>query len=148
MTITFVHGDIFTSGMQTLVNPVNCVGVMGAGLALQFKQKFPIMFTEYVEWCRVGLLKPGEPYLYKQAEDMLPWILNFPTKRHWKDVSLMDDIIDGLKYLKQNYKGWGIKSIAVPPLGCGLGGLTWIAMEPVLKKYLGKLDIPVEIYQP
>jgi len=133
--------------MRVLTNPVNCVGVMGAGLALQFKKNFPVMFVEYAERCRRGHVKLGEPYLYR-ANDMLPWVLNFPTKRHWKDLSQKEDIIAGLKYLKQNYKGWGIESLAVPPLGCGLGGLMWKEIEPVLTKHLKRLDIPVELYVP
>jgi O-acetyl-ADP-ribose deacetylase (regulator of RNase III) len=134
--------------MQTITNPINCIGVMGAGLALLFKQKFPSMFTEYAERCRRGLIHPGEPYVHRITYDVLPWILNFPTKRHWRDLSRKDDLIAGLKYLKKNYQGWGIVSLAVPPLGCGLGGLPWTDIEPLLCKHLEKLDIPVELYLP
>ncbi len=142
--LSLVHSDIFRSTMQTLTNPVNCVGVMGAGLALQFKTRFPSMYVEYTEQCRRGVLVPGMPYLHRGER----WVLNFPTKRHWKDLSLATDIVTGLEYLVQHYVEWGIKSLAVPPLGCGLGGLAWPEIGPVLVRYLEKMDIPVELYTP
>lgn len=145
--ITLVRGNVFDSMMQTITNPVNCVGVMGAGLALQFRHRFPAMFADYSERCRRGLVKLGEPYIYRRGS-ALPWILLFPTKRHWRDLSRKEDIIAGLKYLRQNYKSWGVTSLAVPPLGCGLGGLPWREIGPVLVWHLKQLDIPVEVYVP
>ncbi|MDI6889399.1 MAG: macro domain-containing protein, partial [Thermodesulfovibrionales bacterium] len=116
-------GDLFESECQTLVNTVNIVGIMGTGVALAFKKRFSDMFEDYVKRCNEGRVKLGEPYLYKRL--VPPWILNFPTKKRWRSVSNLSDIIRGLKYLEQHYKEWGITSIALPPLGCGHGQLEW-----------------------
>lgn len=139
-------GNLLESTAQTLVNTVNCVGVMGKGIALEFKKKFPDMFTDYVSRCEHKEVKLGEPYLFKTI--FYPWVLNFPTKDHWKAVSRIEDIVKGLKYLIAHYKEWGITSIAVPPLGCGNGQLEWRIVGPTLYRYLSKLDIPVELYAP
>jgi O-acetyl-ADP-ribose deacetylase (regulator of RNase III) len=139
-------GDLFASRAQTLVNTVNCVGVMGKGVALGFKQRFPGMYRDYVERCRRHEVRLGRPYLYKEV--IAPWILNFPTKDHWRAVSRLSDIADGLEYLTKHYKAWGITSLAVPPLGCGNGQLDWNVIGPTLYRYLDQLDIPVEMYAP
>jgi O-acetyl-ADP-ribose deacetylase (regulator of RNase III) len=139
-------GDLFTSQAQTLVNTVNCVGVMGKGIALEFKQRFPDMYKDYVDRCNSGQVRLGRPYLYKRLIE--PWILNFPTKDHWRAVSRLSDIVAGLEYLARHYKQWGITSLAVPPLGCGNGQLDWNVVGPTLYLYLDKLDIPVEMYAP
>lgn len=139
-------GDLFESKAQTLVNTVNCVGVMGKGIALEFKKRFPDMFKDYVARCKRNEVSLGKPYLYKTLTP--PWILNFPTKDHWRSVSRIADITKGLKYLLQNYKKWGITSIAVPPLGCGHGQLDWKVVGPTLYRHLGQLDIPIELYAP
>lgn len=144
--IKVLIGNLFESKAQTLVNTVNCVGVMGKGIALEFKKRFPEMFKDYVERCKKGEVKLGKPYLYKQYPG--PWILNFPTKNHWRSVTNINDIIRGLEYLLKHYKEWGITSIAVPPLGCGHGQLEWRVVGPTLYKYLKKMDIPVELYAP
>lgn len=144
--ITTKTGDILESSAQTLTNTVNCVGVMGKGIALAFKKRFPEMFADYVERCARGEVVLGRPYLYKQEGG--PWILNFPTKGHWRAVSRLSDIEKGLHYLVSHYRNWGIRSIAVPPLGCGHGQLDWEIVGPTLYKYLSKLDIPVEMYAP
>ena len=120
--IKVLEGDMFQSTAQTLVNTVNCVGIMGKGVALEFKNRFPDMFKDYVERCNRGEVKIGQPYLYKSL--FLPWILNFPTKDHWRSVTNLQDIVHGLDYLLSHYKEWGITSIAVPPLGCGHGVLS------------------------
>jgi O-acetyl-ADP-ribose deacetylase (regulator of RNase III)/uncharacterized protein YwgA len=143
--VKIIKGDIFESKAQTLVNSVNCVGVMGKGIALEFKKRFPEMYEDYVEKCKKNQVKLGKPYLYKYKER---WILNFPTKEHWRSVSQLKDIEEGLKYLVEHYKEWGITSIAVPPLGCGQGRLEWKVAGPLLYKYLSKLEIPVELYVP
>jgi O-acetyl-ADP-ribose deacetylase (regulator of RNase III)/uncharacterized protein YwgA len=140
------NGDIFRSKAQTLVNTVNCVGVMGKGIALGFRRRFPTMHDDYVKRCERGEVRLGRPYLYRQ--DPGPWILNFPTKDHWKSVSNLADIEAGLKYLLRNYKRWGITSIAMPPLGTGNGGLEWHIVGPTLYEHLSHLDIPVELYAP
>jgi uncharacterized protein YwgA/O-acetyl-ADP-ribose deacetylase (regulator of RNase III) len=144
--IKIVIGDIFKSKAQTLVNTVNCVGIMGKGLSLAFKEKYPDMFKDYVKRCERGEITLGKPFLYKTL--IPPWILLFPTKQDWRSVSRLVDIENGLHFLEKNYKEWGITSIAVPPLGCGLGELEWSIVGRTLYRYLAKLDIPVELYAP
>lgn len=144
--ITTKVGDMFKSKAQTLVNTVNCVGVMGKGIALEFKNRFPEMHADYVERCKAGKVKLGQPYLFKGEK--LPWILNFPSKDHWRSVSKLSDIAHGLEYLLAHYKDWGITSLAVPPLGCGQGQLDWNVVGPTLFQYLNRMDIPVELYAP
>lgn len=139
-------GDIFKSRAQTLVNTVNCVGVMGKGIALEFKKRFPAMYKDYIERCKRGEVRLGFPYLYSYLEP--PWILNFPTKQDWRSVSRLSDIEDGFRYLEQHYKDWEITSIAVPPLGTGLGKLEWKVVGRTLYKHLKRLDIPVDLYAP
>lgn len=139
-------GDLFESEAQTLVNTVNCVGVMGKGVALAFKERFPEMYEDYVARCNAGEVRLGRPYLYKSL--MPPWVLNFPTKDHWRSVSRLQDIEEGLRYLLAHYREWGITSLAVPPLGCGHGQLEWRVVGPTLYRYLKQMDIPVELYAP
>ncbi len=144
--VTTKIGDIFKSKAQTLVNTVNCVGVMGKGIALGFKKRFSDMHVDYVARCRAKQVRLGEPYLFPRA--VRPWILNFPTKDHWRSVSRIIDIVRGLEYLQGRYRDWGITSLAVPPLGCGQGQLEWKVVGPTLYRYLSQLDIPVEMYAP
>ena len=139
-------GNIFDSKAQTLVNTVNCVGIMGKGLALEFKKHFPDMYKDYAQKCKAGEVKLGRPYLFKHT--MYQWILLFPTKDDWRSISKLSDIEEGLRWLKKHYKDWGIQSLAVPPLGCGLGALDWRIVGPTLYRHLNKLDIPVELYAP
>lgn len=139
-------GDLFKSEAQTLVNTVNCVGVMGKGIALGFKKRFPDMYDDYVARCQRGEVRLGQPYLYRGL--FPPYILNFPTKDHWRSVSKLEDIVAGLKHLEQHYREWGITSLAVPPLGCGQGQLEWRVVGPTLYRYLHKLDVPVDLYAP
>jgi O-acetyl-ADP-ribose deacetylase (regulator of RNase III) len=146
MMVKGLVGDLFESKCQTLVNTVNTVGIMGKGIALEFKKRFPDMFEDYVKRCAEGKVKLGEPYLYKRLTP--PWILNFPTKEHWRSVSNISDIVGGLNYLEQHYKKWGVTSIALPPLGCGHGQLEWKIVGPTLYRNMKKLDIPVELYAP
>jgi uncharacterized protein YwgA/O-acetyl-ADP-ribose deacetylase (regulator of RNase III) len=146
MAVTTKVGNLFNSGAQTLVNTVNCVGIMGKGIALEFKNRFPEMFADYELRCDRKEVKLGEPYLYRRL--LTPWILNFPTKGHWRAVSRLSDIVAGLNYLKAHYKEWGITSLAVPPLGSGQGQLEWRVVGPTLYRHLSQLDIPVELYAP
>jgi O-acetyl-ADP-ribose deacetylase (regulator of RNase III)/uncharacterized protein YwgA len=139
-------GDMFESRAQTWVNTVNCVGVMGKGIALGFKQRFPEMYRDYVERCERGEVKLGQPYLYRHL--IPPWVLNFPTKDHWRSVSKLSDIVAGLRYLEAHYQQWEIESLAVPPLGSGEGQLEWRVVGPTLYRHLSRLDIPVELYAP
>jgi O-acetyl-ADP-ribose deacetylase (regulator of RNase III) len=141
-----MNGNIFNSDCQTLVNPVNCVGVMGAGLAKQFKHKFPDVYIEYKNLCSKNLIKIGNPYLHKRKE--LPWILSFPTKYHWKNDSNISYIENGLLYLVRNVKQWEIKSLALPKLGCGLGKLSVFDVDRLVFNILDKFcDIYVEYYK-
>lgn len=139
-------GDLLESNAQTLVNTVNCVGVMGKGIALDFRRTFPDMFKDYVLRCERGEVRLGRPYLYKYLAP--PWVLNFPTKDHWRSNAKLDAITEGLEYLISHYEVWGITSIAVPPLGCGNGQLEWRVVGPTLYRYLRRLRIPVELYAP
>src|SRR5260370_30407525 len=128
--ITVVTGNWLESKAQTLVNTVNCVGVMGKGIALEFKRHFPDMYADYEQRCAQEKVRLGEPYLYKRVT--APWILNFPTKGHWRSVSKLSDIVAGLDFVRKHYKEWGIQSIAVPPLGCGNGQLEWNIVGPTI----------------
>ena len=139
-------GNLFESDAQTLVNAVNTVGVMGKGIALEFKKRFPGMYEDYVRRCRRGEVKLGQPYLYRGSA--LPWVVNFPTKQHWRTRSHLVDIQTGLEHLVQYAQQWGIDSLAVPALGCGEGGLLWRTVETVLRQQLHRIGIPVEIYSP
>lgn len=143
--VKVTSGDLLASNAQTLVNTVNCVGVMGKGIALAFKRRYPDMFEDYVRRCDREEVRLGRPYVYR-ADDHL--IVNFPTKQHWRAVSRLEDIVAGLNYLEAHYREWGITSIAVPPLGCGNGQLEWEVVGPTLYRHLSPLGIPVELYAP
>lgn len=144
--IRVVSGNLLDSDAQTLVNTVNCVGAMGKGIALEFRKRFPAMYADYAAKCRAGQVVLGRPYLYQPL--FPPYVLNFPTKGHWRSPSRLADIEAGLDWLTRHYEEWGITSLAVPALGCGNGGLEWSAVEPVLYRYLDKLTIPIELYPP
>ncbi len=139
-------GNILESKAQALINTVNCVGIMGKGIALEFKKMFPDMFDDYAKRCKTRQVKLGQPYLYRRL--MPPWIINFPTKDHWRSVARLEDIEQGMRYLLAHYKEWGIISLAVPPLGCGEGQLEWRIVGPTMYRYLKQMDIPVELYAP
>lgn len=139
-------GDLLESDAQTLVNTVNCVGIMGKGIALDFKKRFPEMFEDYVGRCKRGEVRLGEPYVYRYLTP--PWVLNFPTKDHWRSHASLDDIVRGLQFLIAHYREWDITSLAVPPLGCGNGQLEWAIVGPTLYRYLGQLAVPVDLYAP
>lgn len=141
--LSYREDNIFNSETQTIVNTINCDGVMGKGLALEFKLRYPEMFEDYKQKCEKFLIKVGEPYLFKTKEK---WILNFPTKIHWQNPSKIGYIEKGLKYFCQNYRDWGIKSISFPRLGCTTGGLNWNDVHVLMEKYLSNLDIDVYIY--
>jgi O-acetyl-ADP-ribose deacetylase (regulator of RNase III) len=143
--LRFIKGDLFKSEAQTLVNTVNCVGFMGKGVALEFKTRYPNMFKDYKDRCSRGQVRPGILMIYKETT---PWVLNFPTKRHWKGKSIIDDIEAGLSALVNNYKEWGIKSLAMPALGCGYGGLDWAHVKPLIERYLSDVSMDVEVYEP
>lgn len=139
--IKYVHGNIFDSAAQTIVNPVNCVGAMGAGLARQFRERYPDMYAKYREHCLSGQLEPGKLMLYKAADH---WILNFPTKNDWRDGSDIKYIESGLAKFVATYAAKNITSIAFPRIGCGLGGLDWNVVNAIMNQYLQ--DLPIEVY--
>ena len=143
--IIYKTGNIFNSSAQVITNTVNCVGVMGKGLALSYKKKYPEMFHDYKVKCDKGEVIPGQPYLWENDKVQ---ILNFPTKRHWNQNSILSDIENGLKYLSENYARMEISSLALPPLGCGLGGLDWTEVKKIIDKYLGPIeDLDVYVYE-
>lgn len=143
--ITYLKkGDLLGSKMQALVNTVNCVGVMGKGIALAFKTRYPLMFSDYKDRCSRKEVKLGEPYIYEEGGRK---IINFPTKQHWRNDSTLEDIRKGLQCLAEHIDAWGIKSLAIPPLGCGNGGLNWKDVKPLIEEYLPK-HLQLEIYEP
>lgn len=148
--LKFQRGNLFESKAEALVNTVNCVGVMGKGIALQFKQAFPENFQQYKKACDRGDVKPGQ--MLTVATDNLfnpRYIINFPTKRHWKGDSRLEDIQTGLEALVLEVRRLGIWSIAVPPLGCGNGGLDWAVVKPLIVNAFSALDnIEVFIFEP
>ncbi len=142
--ITYVSGNLFCSPAQVLVNTVNTVGVMGKGVAREFKRIYPEMFTQYCELCESGQLDIGKLWLFKTLNK---WILNFPTKKHWRSPSRQEYIEEGLKKFAKQYAKVGIYSIAFPPLGCGNGGLDFNSVvRPLMKHYLKDLPINAFIY--
>ena len=144
------QGNLLEANVEALVNTVNCVGVMGKGIALQFKQAFPANFQAYQKACKNNLVRPGEMLVVPTGNLGDPrYIINFPTKRHWKGHSRIEDIKAGLDTLAQDIKTLGIKSIAVPPLGCGNGGLDWSEVAPLIVQALGGLpDVEVHLFEP
>jgi O-acetyl-ADP-ribose deacetylase (regulator of RNase III) len=140
-------GDIFNTDCECIVNPVNCVGVMGKGLALEFKKRFPQYYTVYKKLCRDGQVIPGRPMKHS-FPNYEKDILSFPTKDHYKDPSKLEYIAKGLQMFADNYYQLGIKSIAFPALGCGCGGLNFDDVYRLMKLYLEPLPIECEIYFP
>ena len=140
--------DIFDSDCEVITNPVNCVGVMGGGLALAFKNKFPKMYLKYKEMCDNNEIRPGKVYLVEGDERHK--ILLFPTKDHYKYLSRYKYITGGLRSLVRQYKDWGIRSVALPALGCGLGGLDWEDVNSAIEYELKDIihDISIEVYLP
>ncbi|MFK5976311.1 MAG: macro domain-containing protein, partial [Sulfurovum sp.] len=142
--IQYIKGNIFTSNAKVIVNTVNTVGVMGKGIAYDFKRYYPEMFKEYKILCDNGTLSIGELFLYKTANK---WVLNFPTKKHWRGKSTLEYIELGLIKLINEANKLQITDIAMPKLGCGNGGLDWEEeVKPLVEKYLKKAPITVSIY--
>ena len=143
--IHYVKGDIFESNAQVIVNPVNTAGVMGKGLALAFKNKYPHMFYIYKKACDRKFFDIGNLIL---VEDNERQILLFPTKKDWRNPSSLEYIEIGLKEFLEGYRINNITSIAFPSLGCGCGGLKWEDVKSLMEKYLGQLTIDIYIYEP
>lgn len=141
-----IIGNIFETKVQTLVNTVNCVGVMGKGVASTFKAKYPLMFNQYKDMCDRGEIKTGTLYPYFENGELK--VINFPTKQHWRSPSQLSYITEGLDWFVSHYEELGIESIAFPPLGCGNGGLSWTVVGPVIYNKLSKLPIYIEVYAP
>ena len=144
------RGDLLKQNAEALVNAVNCVGVMGRGIALQFRKAFPENFKIYEAACKRGEVKPGEMLVFDTHQVTNPrYIINFPTKRHWRDQSRITDIESGLEALVEEVHDRGISSIAVPALGCGLGGLKWSEVRPRIEKAFAKVpDVQVWLFEP
>lgn len=141
--IRYVEGDIFSSPAQVIVNPVNTVGVMGKGLALDFKKRYPKMFDKYKHICEIDKFKIGNLMIHYAPDH---WILLFPTKNHWRNPSKLEYIEKGLLKFIDKYADKGIQSIAFPKLGCGNGELRWEDVKPLMEKYLAQIPIDIYIY--
>jgi O-acetyl-ADP-ribose deacetylase (regulator of RNase III) len=144
------HGDLLMADAEALVNAVNCVGVMGKGIALQFKKAFPENFKAYEAACRREEVKPGRMFVFETGQMFNPpYIINFPTKRHWRGKSRYEDIESGLKALVREVRQRKIRSIAVPPLGSGLGGLQWSRVKAMIEAAFEEMpDVVVKLYEP
>ena len=146
----FTQGNLLEARVEAIVNAVNTVGVMGKGIALMFKEKYPENFQAYASACRAGEVRVGEMFVTSGGEPNGPkWIINFPTKKHWRHPSKLEWVQDGLVALKQVIQEKKIRSIALPPLGCGLGGLQWSVVRPMIEESLENLsDVETVIYEP
>lgn len=143
--IKFIKGNIFSSYCQTIVNTVNCVGVMGAGIALEYRLKYPMMYEKYQDYCSEGLIKIGSLWLFKHNDSK--WILNFPTKDHWRYPTKPEYLIKGLRKFRDTYKKKNIQSIAFPLLGTDKGNFSIDDSKNIMSEYLTDCTISVEIYE-
>lgn len=148
--ILLAQGNLIEYNAEALVNTVNCEGHMGKGIALQFKKAFPDNFKAYARACRAGEVQPGRMLVFRTGAMMNPkYIINFPTKRKWREKSRMEDIESGLKALIAEVSRMGVSSIAVPPLGCGLGGLNWGEVRPMIERAFAELPgVQVALFEP
>ena len=148
--IKYKRGNIIAEDTEAIVNAVNCVGIMGRGLALQFKKSFPENFKAYTTACDRKEVQLGRMFVSDTLKTSRPYyIINFPTKQHWRHKSRIEDIDSGLKALVQEIKDRGIRSIAIPAIGCGLGGLEWAHVQPLIVESLKDIhDLHVIIFEP
>lgn len=143
------NGDLLKEDVDALVNTVNCVGIMGRGVALQFKNRYPENFKAYAAACKRGEVRPGRMFITDNGLIRPHWIINFPTKRHWRYPSRFVDIEKGLDDLVNQVRSLNIKTFAMPPLGCGLGGLDWRVVRRVIEEKLSPLaDVRIRVYEP
>lgn len=148
--ITITRGNLLEADVEALVNTVNCVGYMGKGIALQFKKAFPENFRAYQRACQAGQVQPGSMFVYPTGSMLSPrYIINFPSKRHWRGKSRIEDIQAGLVDLIEVVRKQRIASIAVPPLGCGLGGLDWNQVRPMIEEAFAAVpDVDLILFEP
>jgi O-acetyl-ADP-ribose deacetylase (regulator of RNase III) len=148
--IEFKTGDILREDAEALVNTVNCVGFMGRGIALQFKKAWPKNFNAYATACRRQEVEPGRMFVFETGRLTNPrYIINFPTKRHWRGKSRMEDIEAGLEALVAEIRGRRIMSVALPPLGAGLGGLKWNSVRALVEQEMRQVpDVRVVVFEP
>ncbi len=147
MGIVYASGDILKATTEAIVNPVNCAGVMGAGLAKQFHDKYPRMYKDYRDMCQLGELIPGRLHVFDREVFSLPFfIINFPTKIHWRQPSKLEYIESGLATLVRIMPRLNVKDISIPKLGCGLGGLDWHDVNVLIKKYLSNIGAKIVMY--
>lgn len=147
--IEYKNGDIFAEEAEAIINTVNCVGVMGRGLALQFKNKYAQNFKAYEIACKKEEVKPGQMFVHHTGQLTNPkYIINFPTKRHWKGKSRLEDIENGLDDLVKTIHKLDIKSISIPPLGSGLGGLDWQVVKKKIEAKITNIDCKIVIFEP
>ncbi len=148
--IEYKTGDILTENAEALVNTVNCVGVMGRGIALQFKKTFPENFKSYAAACKRKEVQPGRMFVFETGQMYPPrYIINFPSKRHWRGKSRMEDIEAGLAALAEEIRARNIRSIALPPLGSGLGGLDWACVRPRIEATLREFtNLKAVVFKP
>lgn len=148
--IHLTRGNLLEADAEALVNTVNCDGFMGKGIALQFKQAFPENFKAYEKACRAGEVRPGTMFIFPTGSLVNPrYIINFPTKRHWRGKSRLEDIDSGLQALIAEIRQLGIQEVAVPPLGCGFGGLDWPKVRPMIERAFEALpNVSVHLYEP
>ena len=133
-------GDLLDADVEAIVNTVNTAGVMGKGLALQLKRRFPANFRAYAAACRRGEVRVGRMLVVETGRPSGPrYIINFPTKEHWRDPSRLEFVRDGLVALIEELRGRELRSVAIPPLGCGLGGLAWSDVKPMIEAALGQV---------
>ncbi|MGC8658037.1 MAG: macro domain-containing protein [Desulfomonilaceae bacterium] len=149
-TIELTCGNILKANTEAVVNTVNCVGVMDKGIALQFKKAFPENFKAYEAACRHREIQPGRMFLFETGHIFNPrYIINFATKRHWRDRSHYEDIVAGSKSLVAELRSHNIGSIAIPPLGCGLGGLDWEKVRIIIEEaFSGARGVLVKLFEP
>jgi O-acetyl-ADP-ribose deacetylase (regulator of RNase III) len=148
--IELTQGDVLRADAEAIVNTVNCVGFMGRGIAAQFKRAYPENFRVYATACKRGEVQPGRMLVFELSATATPrWIINFPTKRHWRASSRIEDIKSGLGGLIEEVRQRNIRSLAVPPLGCGLGGLDWADVKPlIVEAFAAVPDVRVILYEP
>lgn len=148
--VEVVSGDLFEADVDAITNAVNCVGVMGRGIALAFKNRFPENFIAYKQACDDGSLRPGSVFVFDRRDSAHPrYVVNFPTKDHWRNPSKLTDIEAGLRALTDEIDRLGIRSIALPALGCGLGGLDWETVRDAVETtFAEQVSVTVRLYAP